>query len=372
MPGRRAAHDPRQAGGECTAEELELKGRILRRLSRRCANKPFQPHAVARTRHIAYQYSVVMKYLDNLIAWGDQPVPAGHDREPSTRRRRSTSWRRTSSARGRSGCPPRHSARRSTFTRAPGGRGSTRSATRWSSWRASSRSTWRRRSTGGADQRRGRRRCSASAATLYFCIPRNEKLLGYWDTVADRLFKIRNCMNIEGVVRQLRAVRPADRPRHAGQGGGRRARHRRASSPASTSRCRRCAPRLLIRRRSKLAGEVRTLGGAAAAGDREGRQRGTATLLRQQHEVGVQDSRPGRAVPAVEGGRGRHGGAAAKPSRGVRPLPPLQRCSAGPRSRSNALGEPHAAAPADHRGELRRRLPRRWWAHSTGDVVTEV
>src|SRR5262249_5959567 len=34
-------------------------------------NKPFQPHAVARTRHVAYQYCVVMKYLDNLIAWGD-------------------------------------------------------------------------------------------------------------------------------------------------------------------------------------------------------------------------------------------------------------------------------------------------------------
>jgi len=28
--------------------------------------------------------------------------------------------------------------------------------------------------------------------TLYFCIPQNSKLLGYWDTVADRLFKIRN------------------------------------------------------------------------------------------------------------------------------------------------------------------------------------
>ena len=48
--------------------------------------------------------------------------------------------------------------------------------------------------------------------TLFFCIPRNEKLVGYWDTVADRLFKIRHCMNIEGVVRQLAAVRAADRP----------------------------------------------------------------------------------------------------------------------------------------------------------------
>ena len=33
--------------------------------------KPFQPHAVARVRHTAYQYTVVMKYLDNLISWGD-------------------------------------------------------------------------------------------------------------------------------------------------------------------------------------------------------------------------------------------------------------------------------------------------------------
>jgi hypothetical protein len=33
-------------------------------------------------------------------------------------------------------------------------------------------------------------------------------LLGYWDTVADRLFKIRHCMNIEGVVRQLPLFEP--------------------------------------------------------------------------------------------------------------------------------------------------------------------
>jgi hypothetical protein len=34
-------------------------------------NKPFMPYAVARTRHVSFQYAVVMKYLDNLIAWGD-------------------------------------------------------------------------------------------------------------------------------------------------------------------------------------------------------------------------------------------------------------------------------------------------------------
>ena len=32
---------------------------------------PFMPHLIARTRQISYQYYVVMRYLDNLIAWGD-------------------------------------------------------------------------------------------------------------------------------------------------------------------------------------------------------------------------------------------------------------------------------------------------------------
>ena len=33
---------------------------------------PFQPHRVARMRLIAYQKTVVMKYIDNLVAWADQ------------------------------------------------------------------------------------------------------------------------------------------------------------------------------------------------------------------------------------------------------------------------------------------------------------
>jgi Tc toxin complex TcA C-terminal TcB-binding domain len=44
--------------------------------------------------------------------------------------------------------------------------------------------------------------------TFYFGIPSNDKLLTYWDTVEDRLFKIRHCMNIEGLVRQLPLFEP--------------------------------------------------------------------------------------------------------------------------------------------------------------------
>src|SRR5207249_3947501 len=43
---------------------------------------------------------------------------------------------------------------------------------------------------------------------LYFCVPRNDRLLSYWDTVADRLFKIRNSLNIQGVFRQLALFEP--------------------------------------------------------------------------------------------------------------------------------------------------------------------
>jgi hypothetical protein len=44
--------------------------------------------------------------------------------------------------------------------------------------------------------------------TLYFCIPRNDKLLGYWDTIADRQCKVRHCMDINGVVRPLPLYEP--------------------------------------------------------------------------------------------------------------------------------------------------------------------
>jgi hypothetical protein len=36
-----------------------------------------------------------------------------------------------------------------------------------------------------------------------FCVPVNDRLFGYWDRVADRLFKLRHCLDIEGRYRQL-------------------------------------------------------------------------------------------------------------------------------------------------------------------------
>ena len=48
----------------------------------------------------------------------------------------------------------------------------------------------------------------ASQLELVFCVPHDDKLLGRWDTVADRLYKLRNCMDINGVKRQLALFAP--------------------------------------------------------------------------------------------------------------------------------------------------------------------
>ncbi|MBL6447657.1 hypothetical protein JMN32_15170 [Fulvivirga sp. 29W222] len=47
-----------------------------------------------------------------------------------------------------------------------------------------------------------------ASATKYFGIPSNDKLLEYWEVIEDRLFKIRHCMNIEGIERQLALFQP--------------------------------------------------------------------------------------------------------------------------------------------------------------------
>jgi len=52
-----------------------------------------------------------------------------------------------------------------------------------------------------------------SKASLLFCIPENKELLGYWDRVEDKLFKIRNCMDISGARRQLSLFAPEIDPR---------------------------------------------------------------------------------------------------------------------------------------------------------------
>ncbi len=162
-------------------------------------DNPFKPHLIARMRTTAYQKNVVMKYIDNLVSWGDRLF------------RRDTIESINEAAQlyilafeilGRrpENVPPRVKSRIHTFNTLEPFLDEFGNAIVQAEEFVSTR---RREITYNRDQPP-----LTLPTMLYFCIPKNDILLGYWDLVADRLFKIRNCMNIEGVVRQLPLFEP--------------------------------------------------------------------------------------------------------------------------------------------------------------------
>ncbi len=187
----------RMLAGDTSVPGYSLEARrALEDQVRDWRTNPFEPHRIANYRTVAYQKTVVMNYLDNLIAWGDYLfrqdsmesineatqlyILAAEILGPRPKR-----------------VPPKDKPPVETFNElehrldamsnalveienlvpAPSGEGD------------------------GAFE-------APPLPMLYFCIPHNEKMLGYWDTIADRLYKIRHCMNIEGVVRQLALFEP--------------------------------------------------------------------------------------------------------------------------------------------------------------------
>src|SRR5258706_6969738 len=165
--------------------------------------KPFQPHAVARTRHLAYQYNVVMKYLDNLIAWGDNLFQQDTIESINEATQRYVLAANILGPRPQR-IPPAGTVQVKTFAqlKAAGldamGNALVDLESQFPFNFASA--------TSGDGSDSGP--LFGIGRALYFCIPRNDKLLGYWDTVADRLFKIRHCMNIQGVARPLALFDP--------------------------------------------------------------------------------------------------------------------------------------------------------------------
>lgn len=162
---------------------------------------PFEPHRIARMRLPAYQKYVVMRYLDNLIAWGDKLF----ERDTIESINQATQLY-ILAAELLGPRPerilPRGEPTAMSFAEMRGKLDalSNVAAAYENAFPALSSATM-----AGAHDTAGLLGISRS---LYFCLPPNEKLLGYWDTVADRLFKLRNCMNLAGVVRQLPLFEP--------------------------------------------------------------------------------------------------------------------------------------------------------------------
>jgi hypothetical protein len=168
--------------------------------------EPFRPHAIARTRELAYQYCVVMKYLDNLIAWGDTLFQ--QDTLESINEATQI-YILAANVLGQrpQRIPPRGTVKVRSFAQLKAqGLGAIGDALT----DLQAQFPFNLALPGGAA-------ASAEGDTnalfgigraLYFCVPTNDKLLGYWDVVDDRLFKIRHCMNIQGIVRPLALFDP--------------------------------------------------------------------------------------------------------------------------------------------------------------------
>jgi len=124
--------------------------------------------------------------------------------------------------------------------------------------------------------------------TLYFCVPHNEDLISLWDTVDDRLYKIRHCMNIEGVVRQLPLFQPRIDPGalvSAAAAG--------VSLSSAVAGLQVALPhyrfRVMVQKAQALAANVRSLGGALLAA-LEKRDAEALQQLRTSQEIALLDA----------------------------------------------------------------------------------
>lgn len=167
-------------------------------------NNPFNPHLIARMRLIAYQKNTVMKYLDNLIAWADTLF------RQDTIETINQATQLYIIAAELLGKPPEKIP-------TPGKTKATNYAElEKTGLNALSNSLVKIETLFPLFSLQAIQQgipgvaavLNTTSPSMYFCLPHNDKLLGYWDTVADRLFKIRHCQNIEGVERQLALFEP--------------------------------------------------------------------------------------------------------------------------------------------------------------------
>jgi hypothetical protein len=236
---------------------------------------PFSPYAIARLRLTAFQKSVVMKYLDCLIAWGDQlfrrdTIESINEATQLYILAADLLGERPNEI------APRAEAQVQTYNSLDPLLSSFSNRLVEIEYLIAAPS---------ADAVL----VLSGAATMpipkipYFCVPRNEKLMGYWDTVADRLFKIRHCMNIEGVVRQLALFEPPIDPallvRAAAAGVDLGSVLNDLNAPLPCYRF-----QVMAQKATELCAEVKALG-AALLSALEKRDSEALSLLRSSHEI---------------------------------------------------------------------------------------
>jgi hypothetical protein len=167
-------------------------------------DSPFRPHVIARYRQSAYMFKTVMAYLDNLVAWGDSLF------RQDTRETINEATQLYVLAANILGPRPQPVPRKGTLrpqTYANFKEDLDNYGNVLKEIEADIPFDLSPHPTEASDDER-LATVRSLGNSLYFCVPRNDKLLDYWDTVADRFFKIRNSLNIQGIFRQLPLFEP--------------------------------------------------------------------------------------------------------------------------------------------------------------------
>jgi hypothetical protein len=265
-------YDEAGAQIETLAELLENQAELEEQVEKWAAN-PFQPHVVARMRISAYMKFTVMKYVDNLVAWGDQLFR----RDTIESINEATNLYILASkilGPAPQKVPSRTQRSDKNFNEIkddldPFSNGLVEIEGYLSP-------------SAAVNEPSGMGTASALGSMFYFGVPRNEYLLKYWDTVADRLFKIRHSLNIEGVFRSLPLFEPPIDPallvRAAASGMDLNSLLDDLAAPPSQYRF-----AFMLQKANELANEVKGLG-ASLLSALEKRDAEALSLLRSGHE----------------------------------------------------------------------------------------
>jgi hypothetical protein len=247
---------------------------------------PFQPFAVARARTICFQYFTVMKLLDCYLAKADSLLT-----EPMTIERVNEATQWVVQAANLLGPRPQQVPKiGTTIAISYDGLGSKTSRQNDPLGDALVDLEGQfpfNLTTANATPSSGMGPLLGMGRTLYFCIPEDQALLGYWDTVEDRLHKIRNCENLAGRVQLMPLFDPLIDPgllvAATAAGLDIAAAIAGLNQPISAVR----TP-TLIRKALDMASEVRTLGNELLAA-LEKRDAEHLALLRQTNDTNLQE-----------------------------------------------------------------------------------
>lgn len=261
--------------------DSELKQRIEKSIQA-WRDKPFQPHVIARTRYFAYQMNVVMKYLDNLIAWGDSLF---RQDTIETINEATQIYVLAANILGRK---PQRVPSRGTMTPKTYAQLKAAGIDKFGNAMIEMENDFPFNvvpTTANQVDENASSALFGIGRSLYFCIPQNDKLLEYWDKVADRLFKIRHCMNIEGIVRHLPLFEPPIDPgmlvKAVAAGLDIASIVNNINQPISNVR----GP-LLLQKAIEICMEVKSMGSALLSAI-EKKDAEHITLMRQQHETKI-------------------------------------------------------------------------------------